>query len=139
MLDPQFICNHRDKLGVGRFGFADVDGVAEQVADGVDVAAGPGYLDGVADGAFHAGRRRFEALGDSRIERFCNCPENFDIVVNHRNGFTQILISLNVGGNADFVDDAGDVGVKITAFVYRNNIGFGALHDGRRNECGDIG
>lgn len=69
MLNPQLISDHRDELSIRRLRFANVDRVAEQMADAIDVAPRPGDLDRVADGAFDAAWRRFELLGDRRIQR----------------------------------------------------------------------
>jgi hypothetical protein len=44
MLNPQLIRNHRDELAVGRLRLADVDRVAEDKADAVDVATSPGWI-----------------------------------------------------------------------------------------------
>jgi len=41
MLNPQLVGDHRNKLAVRRLRLADVDRVAEQVRDAVDVAARP--------------------------------------------------------------------------------------------------
>ncbi|MNW22896.1 hypothetical protein D3C71_2246590 [compost metagenome] len=56
------------------------------MADAVDVAERPGDLDCVTDRAFNAGRRRFEFLGNSRVQRFGDGSQDFNIVVHHRNG-----------------------------------------------------
>jgi hypothetical protein len=39
MLNPQLVGNHRDELGIRRLRFCNIDGVAEQMADAVNVAA----------------------------------------------------------------------------------------------------
>ena len=62
MLNSQLVSDHRDKLAVGWLGFADVDGVTEQMRDAVDVTACPGHFDRMTDRTFHAGRRCFEFL-----------------------------------------------------------------------------
>ena len=124
MLNPQLVRDHRDEFAIGRLRLADIDRVAEQVADAVDVAARPCDFDRVADGAFDAGRRRFELFGDRRIKRFRDRAENFDVVIHHRNGFAQILISFNMRRNADFMNDARDIGIQIFAFGDRHDIGF---------------
>ncbi len=70
MLDPQLVCDHRDELAVGRLRLADVDRVAEDEADAVDVASGPGHFNGVADSPLDAARGRFEFLRDGRVKGF---------------------------------------------------------------------
>ena len=137
VLDAQFVRHHRDELAVRRLRFGDVDGVAEQVADRLDVATRPGDLDGVADGAFDTGRGRLEFLGDGRVQRLGNGAEDLDVVVYHRDRFAQILVALDVRRNADFVDDAGDVGVEVAVFVHRNDVGpRGAGRQGRSDRSG---
>jgi len=54
MLNPKLVSNHRDELRVRRLRLRDIDRIAEQMADAVDVAARPGDFDRVANGAFDA-------------------------------------------------------------------------------------
>lgn len=124
MLDSQLVCDHGDEFAIGGLGLADVDRVAEQVADGIDVAARPGDLDRVADGAFYAGWRGFEFFGDCRIERLRDGAQNFNVVVHHSNRFAQVLISFNMRRNTDFMYNRRNIGVQIFAFGHRHDIGF---------------
>lgn len=122
MLNPQLICDHRDEFAVRWLRLADVDRVAEQAADAVDVAAGPGHLDGMANRALDAGRRCFVFLGNGRIERFRDRAENFDVVVHHRNRFAQVLISFNMRRNADFMYDGRNICIQILGLAQLDDI-----------------
>lgn len=124
MLNSQLVSDHRDKLAVGWLGFADVDGVTEQMRDAVDVTACPGHFDRMTDRTFHAGRRCFEFLCDCRIQRFGDRTKNFDIVVYHRNGFTQILVTLDMSRDTNLMDNRSDIRVQIFAFAHGNHIRF---------------
>ncbi|MNR67309.1 hypothetical protein D3C85_1912360 [compost metagenome] len=53
MLNSKLVSNHCNELGVRRFGLADVDGIAEQVTDAVNVTACPGYFNRMANGSFY--------------------------------------------------------------------------------------
>ncbi|MNC66535.1 hypothetical protein D3C75_1169440 [compost metagenome] len=125
MLNPQLVGYHGNKFRVSRLGFGDINGIAEQVGDAVDVATGPGDFNRMADGPLYAGWSGLELLRDGRVERFGNGSENFNIVIYHRNGFTQILIAFNMRGYADFVDDRSNIGIKVLAFGELHNIVIG--------------
>ena len=66
-LQAQVVGDHRDELAVGRLALHFADGVAEKSLQGLHVASVSRNLDGVADGAFHSGRRCPEFLRDLRI------------------------------------------------------------------------
>ncbi len=127
MLDPQLVGNHRDELRVRWFGFRDINRITKQMADAVDVATSPSDFDRMTDGAFDAGRRRFEFLGDGWVQRFRNRAKNFNVVVHHRDRFAQILIAFNMRGNADFMNDTRNVGIKVLRLAHLYHIG--ARHD----------
>ncbi|CAM2868519.1 hypothetical protein PATA110615_05110 [Paenibacillus taichungensis] len=68
MLNSQLVSNHSDKLRVRRFRLADIDCIAKQVADAVDVATCPSHFNGMTDGTFDARRRCFELFGNRWVQ-----------------------------------------------------------------------
>ena len=62
----------------------------------------------MADGTFYSGRGGLECLCHLGVQYFGDGIDDIHIVDGDDDGFPQVLIALDVGGNADFVDDAGD-------------------------------
>ena len=54
LLEGKMVCDHGDKLAVGGFSLDIAHRVAEELLQRFQIAAVPGHLDGVADGAFDA-------------------------------------------------------------------------------------
>jgi hypothetical protein len=69
MLNSQLVSNHRDEFRIRRFRFADVNRIAKQVADAVDVATCPSHFNGMTDGTFDARWRCFELFGNRWIQK----------------------------------------------------------------------
>ena len=66
-LKLQFVSDKGDKFGIGRFPLGIADGIAEKSLQGIQVAAVPGYFDGMADGPLHSAGCGLECLGDLRV------------------------------------------------------------------------
>src|SRR5699024_4919609 len=115
-----------DELAVGGLALDVGDGVAEELLQRLDVAAVPGDLDGVADGPLHAGGRGVELPRHLGIEHLGDGVDDIHIIYRKYYGFAQVLIALDVGGDADLVDDVGDDGLQA---------GLGGAH-GRRARRG---
>lgn len=49
VFDPQLISHHGDEFAIGRFRFADVDRIAEQMTYAVNIAARPSYFNRMAN------------------------------------------------------------------------------------------
>ena len=77
------------------------------------VAAVPRDLDGVADGALDARGRRGERLGHLRIEHLCDGVDDIHVVHGNQDRLPEILIALDVRGDADLVNDRGDHGLDV--------------------------
>lgn len=69
-IQPHFICNHGDELGVGGLAAQVMDGVAEITVQGVYIAAVPRYLNGVADGALYPAGRGAVVFGYFGVQAF---------------------------------------------------------------------
>lgn len=54
-LQTEFIRNHRDKLGIGGFATAVVNGITEIGVEHVHVSPVPRHFYGMSDGPFHTG------------------------------------------------------------------------------------
>ncbi|MNY64625.1 hypothetical protein D3C86_2017670 [compost metagenome] len=92
------------------------------MADAVNIATGPGDLDSVADSPLYTRWGCLEFLSDGRIQGLGDGAQNLDIVVHHGNGFTQILITLDMCRYTDFMNDGRDVGIKVFALGQRHHI-----------------
>lgn len=105
MLNAQLVGDHGNKFRVSWLGFGDINRIAEQVGDAVDIATGPGDFNRVTDGAFYAGRRGLELLGNSRIQRLGDGTKYLNVVIDHGDGFTQVLVAFDMRRDADFMND----------------------------------
>ena len=65
MLQTEFITKHGDEFPIGGLIFLGGHLAAKGLVQGVDAAAAPGYLDGVADGTLHLAGGGVEALADA--------------------------------------------------------------------------
>ena len=68
LLELQPVCNHGDEFAIGGFSFCRIDGVAEILLQGVQIASVPSHLDGVANGPLHPAGSSAKPLGHFRIE-----------------------------------------------------------------------
>ena len=76
----------------------------------IQIAPIPGYFDGVADGPLYPGRRGLEGLCHLGVQDFRDGVDHIHIPNGDNNGFPKILIALDMGGDTDLVDDAGNQG-----------------------------
>lgn len=67
----------------------------------------------MADGPFYTACGRVEFFGDVGIKDFCDAAEEFNIVIHHGNGFTQIKIAFDMGRHTDLMDNACNAGIEI--------------------------
>ncbi|MNR23396.1 hypothetical protein D3C85_1404150 [compost metagenome] len=124
MLNSELIRHHRDELGVGWLRFRDINRISENKGNAVDVAARPSDFNRVTNRTFNAARRRFVLFSDGWVECLRDRAKDFDVVVHHRNGFAQILISFNMRRYADFMYDRCDIRIQILSFGHGDHIGF---------------
>ena len=107
-LKLQFVSDKGNKLGIRGFSFGIADGIAEKSLQGIQVSSVPGYFDGMADGALHAGGRCAEMLGNGRVQRLGDGVNDVDVLHRQDDGLADILVALNMGRNTHIVDDGGD-------------------------------
>ena len=75
---------------------------------GVEIAPVPGYLDGVANGPFYPAWGGLEGFGHLGVENLGDGVDNVHIVHRQDDGLPQILVALDMGGDADLVNDVRD-------------------------------
>ena len=99
----ELVCNKRNKFGIGGVSLGIADGIAEKSLQRIQVASVPGYFDGVSDGTFHPAGRGLEGLGHLGVDTFGDGVDHIHIVDGDDDRFPQILITFDVGGDADGV------------------------------------
>ena len=62
----------------------------------------------MADGPLHSRRRGAEALGHRRVQHLGHRVDDLHVVHRDDDGLPEVLIALDVGRDADLVDDGGD-------------------------------
>ena len=107
--EAEVIRDHGNELGVCGLAAIVLNGVPEVGIEGIHVPAIPSYLDGMTDGALHAGGCGLILFCDRWVEDLGNRVDHVAVLYRHQNGGAEILISLNVSGHADLVDDLGDL------------------------------
>ena len=104
-IQPHFVSDHRDEFAVGGLAPQVVDGIAEVAVEGIHIAPVPRHLNGMADGALHAAGSGTVFLGDFRVEAFGHSVDVLRLVHGEQDGIPQELVALDVGGDADLVQD----------------------------------
>ena len=66
----------------------------------------------MADGPLHTAGGGAEALGHLRIKHLGHGVDDIHIVDGNDDGLPQVLVALDVGGDADLVDDGGYLGLQ---------------------------
>ena len=102
-LQLQPVGNQGDELTIGGLSLGVGHRVAKEALEGVQISSVPGYLDGVADGPLYPGRRGAEGLCHLGVEHLGNGVDHIHIIHGDDDGLPQILVALDVGGNADGV------------------------------------
>ena len=67
-LKLELVRNQGDELRIGGFSLGVADGIAKESLQGIQISPVPGYLDGVANGAFYSAGRGAEVLGHLWIQ-----------------------------------------------------------------------
>ena len=114
IFQPQIICDHRDKLRVCRLTAIVLNGVPKIRIQYVHIPAVPRYLYRVPDSTFNSARRGLILLRDRRIQNFSHRIDYFPVVHRQNDSSSEILISLDVRGHSDLVNDLRHLRLKIT-------------------------
>ena len=115
---PKLIADHGDKLAVRGLAARALDRVTEVGAENVHVASVPRDLDRVANGPLHAGRGGFIHLRNGGIEHLRYRAHHVGRVHGHNDRAAQILITLDMGGNADLVHNVGNDELQVARFIF---------------------
>ena len=102
-LKLELVRNQGDELRIGGLALCVGHGVAEEALQGVQIAPIPGDFNGMADGTLHSGWGGAEGFGHLRVEHLGDGVNHIHIVDGDDNGLPQILVALDVGGDADGV------------------------------------
>ena len=89
------------------FPFCVGDSIAEIFLEGLKIAPVPCYLDGMADGPLHPAGRGAESFGHLGVEDLGHRVDDVHILHRDDDGLPQILVALDMGRDADLVDDGG--------------------------------
>ena len=102
-LKLELVRNQGDELRIGGLALCIGHGVAKESLQGVQISSVPGDLDGMANGTLHSGRRGAEGLGYLRVEHLGDGVDDIHVIDGDDNVLPQILVALDVGGDADGV------------------------------------
>ena len=110
--EAKLVGDHGDELGVGGLAALAADGVAEVAVESVNVAAIPGDLDSVANGALDAGGGGVEGARNTGIDELGHVIDNIGIGDGHADGAAEIIKTLDVSGDSEIVKGFGDLHFK---------------------------
>lgn len=129
IFQSEVVSDHGDKFRVGGLAAVVLDGVAKIGVEGVHVAAIPSDFDSMADGTLHTGGGGLVLLGYRGIENLGHRVDDVAVLNGHKNGGSQILIALDMRGDADLMNDLGHL---------RFNVGGLCILDGGAYTTGAI-
>ena len=99
-----------NEFRIGRFSLGIADGIAEKSLQGIQVASVPGHFDGVADSTLDTAGGGLECFCHLGVQYLGDSVDDIHVVYRNDDGFAQVLVAFDMGGNTDLVDDAGDHG-----------------------------
>ena len=102
-LKLQFVSDQGDELTIRGFSLGIADGIAEKSLQSIQITAVPCHFDGVSDCSFNTGRRGLECFGHLRIQYLGDGIDHVHIVDGNDDGFPQVLVALDMGGNTNTV------------------------------------
>ena len=106
-LELQPVSDKRNEFRIGGLPLGIAHRIPKEPLQGVQIPPIPGYLDGVADGALHPAGGRPEGFRYLGIQHLRDGVDHVHIVYRDDDGLPQILVALDVGGDADLVQDLG--------------------------------
>ena len=115
-LQGQFVCDKGDKFGIRGFSLCIADCVPKEPLKGIQITSVPSYFDGMADGSFHSTGCGLEGLGHLGVQYLGDGIDDIHIVHRNDDGLSQILVALDVSGDADDVHYAV-YGVNALVFI----------------------
>ena len=103
LLHQQLVRHKRYKFAIGGLVVLAVDVVAEEGVEVLDLAPGPGHLDGVADGPLHLAGGGVEALGDARIQLLGDPVDQVRVVVDQSDALPEVVEAILSRRNYPFL------------------------------------
>ena len=131
VLQTEVVCDHGDEFRVGRLPAGILDGVTEKAVQHVQIAPIPSHLDGMANGTLHAGGGSAVMLGNRGIKNLGNGIDDLVVLDHHNDGTAKILIALDMCGNANLMNDLGDLRLQVSVISqgHISNAGLALLAD----------
>ena len=105
IFQPQVVSYHGNKLTIGGLSAVVLYCVAKVAVQGIHVPSVPRHLNGVTDGTLHTAGRGGVFLCHRRVEDFGHRVDDVAVLDGEQNGGAEVLVALDVGGDADLVDD----------------------------------
>ena len=102
-LKLQFVSDKRDEFGICGFSFGIADRIPKKSLQGIQVTPIPGHFDGVSDGSFHPAGCGLECFCHLGVQYLGDGVDDVHVVDGNNDGFPQVLVALDVGGDADGV------------------------------------
>ena len=103
------IRQHSNKLRIGWFSLAVIHRITENAIDHLHTSARPGCLDRMTDRTLDASSRHTELVCQTRIQALCDRLYILNTLQSHKNGFAQILITIQLCRNTDCQQESGDL------------------------------
>ena len=118
MLHGKLIGYQGDELAIGGFLFGDSHAAAKGAVERVDAPAAPCNLDGVTDGAFHFAGAGAKTPGNGGVQLFGDAVDAVGLLDDQLDGFTEKLVSLDVGGDAEAEEDVTLIGLQHDCWLH---------------------
>ena len=115
-LEGQFISDKGYEFGIRGFSLGIADGIAEKSLQRIQIPSVPGDFDGVTDGSLHSAGCGLEGFGYLGVEYLGDGIDDVHVVDGDDNGFPQVLVALDMGGDTDLVG-WGVYGINILMFI----------------------
>ena len=112
-LEAELVGDHRNKFAVRRLATGIMYRISEIGIQDVHVAAVPCDLDRVPNRTLDARARCLILLCNARVKLLCDGIDDFRLLDCHDDRVPQIVVTLDVGGNADLVQNLRDLNAQV--------------------------
>ena len=100
MLHGKLIRHQGDELAIGGLFLGNRHAAAKSAVEGIDAAAAPRHLDGMADGALNLAGAGVEAPRDGRVQLLGNAVDAVGLLDHQLDRLAEELIAFDVRRNA---------------------------------------
>jgi len=114
---PQIISYHGDKLTISRFSSVILNGIPKIRIQRIHVASVPRDLNSMTNGTLDAACGGLIFLRNRRVENFRDRINYVRVLDGEEDSGTEILVALDMRGDADLVDDASDLSLNVRSVV----------------------